>query len=145
MAAASDFPRPCAAARRRWWPMRPTHPPRAAPKPSSTPWPPPSPPTRTPTLLDELPCLAGQLHHAPVALIEDLLNALDIQVLYRPEQHQATFLATLTDTTPATINALLNDPRTGTTQTTPPPAAPPPMQRLPQGPITTVTVHDHAS
>ncbi len=39
------------------------------------------------------------------------ISALDIQILYRPEQQQTTIWATLTDTTPATITALLSDPR----------------------------------
>jgi site-specific DNA recombinase len=75
-------------------------------------------------LLDELPYLVATLAGAPVPLIEDLLTALDLQVLYRPEQGQATIWATLTDTTPQTINALLNDPRTSTTTPALRPAAP---------------------
>jgi len=37
----------------------------------------------------------GQLDDASPALIEALVNALDIQILYRPEQDQATIWATL--------------------------------------------------
>src|ERR1019366_4381523 len=85
-------------------------------------------PHEDPALLDELPHLTTTLAHAPAPLIENLLTALDIQVLYRPEQVQASILATLTDTTPQTINALLSDPRTSTT---PPPA---PLEDLPQDP-----------
>jgi hypothetical protein len=85
-----------------------------------------------PALFDELPHLASQLADAPAALVEALLNALDIQVLYRPEQHQATIWATLTDTTPATITALLGDPRVTATQTSPQqpgqPSTPSPIQ-----------------
>jgi hypothetical protein len=32
-----------------------------------------------------------------------VISALDIQVLYQPEQDQATIWATLTDTTPAIV------------------------------------------
>jgi hypothetical protein len=89
-------------------------------------------PDQDPTLLDELPYLASQLADAPADLVEALINALDIQVLYRPEQHQATVWATLTDTTPATITALLGDPRVDASQTNPShrpsPAPPSPVQ-----------------
>lgn len=83
-------------------------------------------PDQDPALLDEPPYLAGQLHDAPAALIEALLTALDIQVLYRPEQQQATIWATFTDTTPATITALLQDPAS--------PRATPPPSHLPSPP-----------
>jgi len=92
-------------------------------------------PDNDPSLLDELPYLAGQLDDAPADLVAALLDALDIQVLYRPEQHQATIWATLTDTTPATTTALLADPRTGTSQPAAPPASPAPTPDLAQGPI----------
>ena len=104
-------------------------------------------PDQDPALLDELPHLASQLADAPAALVEALLNALDIQVLYRPEQHQATSWATLTDTTPATITALLSDPRVTATQTSPqqpgPPSTPTPNSELAQGPIAAKTARDH--
>ena len=58
-------------------------------------------PDQDPALLDELPYLASQLADAPADLVEALIDALDIQILYRPEQHQATIWATLTDTTPS--------------------------------------------
>jgi hypothetical protein len=86
-----------------------------------------------------LPYLAGQIADIPADLIEALLNALDIQILYRPEQHQATICATLTDTTPATITALLNDPRVTASQLGPQPSAQAgptiPNSELAQGPI----------
>jgi hypothetical protein len=82
-------------------------------------------PRDDPGLLDELPYLSATLASAPVPLIEDLLTALDLQVLYRPEQGQATIWATLTDTTPQTVNALLNDPRASLATPGPqPPAGP---------------------
>ena len=96
-------------------------------------------PDQDPALLDELPYLASQLHDAPAALVEALINALDIQILYRPEQGQATIWATLTDTTPATITAILADPRVSASQPSPRPAAQPstpgPMSELAQGPM----------
>jgi site-specific DNA recombinase len=95
-------------------------------------------PDQDPGLLDELPYLATQLNDAPADLLEALINALDIQILYRPEQDQATIWATLTDTTPATITALLNDPRVSASQNSPQapePGTPSPMSELAQGPI----------
>jgi hypothetical protein len=53
-------------------------------------------PDQDPSLLDELPYLTSQLHKAPADLVAGLLDTPDIQVLYQPEQHQATILATLT-------------------------------------------------
>jgi hypothetical protein len=41
-----------------------------------------------------------------------LYDAFDIQVLYRQHMRQATIWATITDTTPGTVAALLTDPRT---------------------------------
>ena len=103
-------------------------------------------PGQDPALLDELPYLVTQLADAPADLLEALINALDIQILYRPEQHQATIWATLTDTTPATITALLADPRVNAGQpspTAPEPATPSPMSELAQGPIEVQTTRDH--
>jgi hypothetical protein len=104
-------------------------------------------PDQDPGLLDELPYLAGQLADAPADLIEALIDALDIQILYRPEQQQTTIWATLTDTTPATITALLSDPRVtaGQSASQPPvPASmPAPNAELAQGPIAPVSGHDH--
>ena len=95
-------------------------------------------PDQDPSLLDELPYLAGQLNDAPADLVEALINALDIQILYRPEQSQATICATLTDTTPTTIITLLNDPRVSASQNSPQPPepdAPAANAELAQGPI----------
>jgi hypothetical protein len=90
-------------------------------------------PRDDPGLLDELPYLPVTLAGAPVPLIEALLTALNLQVLYRPEQGQATIWATLTDTTPQTLNALLNDPRASTTTPVPQSLAGP-FADLPQDP-----------
>jgi hypothetical protein len=92
-----------------------------------------------PALLDELPYLTSQLDDAPADLVAALLDALDIQVLYRPEQQQATIWATLTDTTPAAITALFNDPRIAASMPSPRQSAetstPGPISDSAQGPI----------
>jgi hypothetical protein len=71
------------------------------------------------TLIDELPYAPGLLTHAPDELRERLAAAFGLQAIYRHGTRQATIVLTITDTTPATINAILADPRTATT---PPPA-----------------------
>jgi site-specific DNA recombinase len=89
-----------------------------------------------PTLLDELPYLPGILASAPEPLKEKLLAALDVQCLYRKEQNQVTIWVTITDTTPATLAALLADPRTDHHQTDPQtPAQPTGSGELAQRPI----------
>jgi site-specific DNA recombinase len=77
-------------------------------------------PVSDPALLDELPYLPGILARAPDHLTEKLLAALDVQCLYRKNQNQVTIWVTITDNTPATINALLDDPRTGSHHPDPP-------------------------
>jgi site-specific DNA recombinase len=64
------------------------------------------------TLLDELPYAAAHLTDAPAAVKASLYAAFDIQALYRQAQRQATIWATITDATPAIVDALLADPRT---------------------------------
>ncbi len=64
------------------------------------------------TLLDELPYAALNLAHAPEHVKAALYNAFDIHALYRQPIKQATIWATITDTSPGTIAALLTDPRT---------------------------------
>jgi hypothetical protein len=92
-----------------------------------------------PHLLDELPYLPGILHDAPDHLIEQLLAALNTECLFRKEQNQATIWVTITDSTPATIAALLTDPRTDDHQPSPAPPADSPEQaqwgELAQSPI----------
>jgi hypothetical protein len=79
-----------------------------------------------PALLDQLPYLPGILHNAPEHLIEQLAAALNVECLFRKEQNQATIWVTITDSTPATIAALLTDPRADHNQPSPtPPAASP--------------------
>jgi hypothetical protein len=64
-----------------------------------------------PTLLDELPALGDILTGAPAALTERLLAAFDIKATYNRDKHQVTIHATLTGTTPQTVQDLLSDPR----------------------------------
>jgi hypothetical protein len=103
------------------------------------------PPANDPTLLDELPYLPGILAKAPDAVKEKLLAALDVQCLYRKKQHQATIFVTITDTTPATLAALLADPRTDDNEPGPQPADPAPSGVLEQGPITHFMYRDHGT
>jgi hypothetical protein len=58
-------------------------------------------------LLDELPELAGRLADLPPGLQARLFAAFDIQILWNPPMRQATIHATITDTTPGIITALL--------------------------------------
>jgi hypothetical protein len=100
-----------------------------------------SEPVSDPALLDELPYLPGILRYAPEPLIERLLAALDVQCLYRKNLDQVTIWATITDTTPRTLAALLADPRTDNDtaaspqQPAPITAAPDNRGELAQGPI----------
>jgi hypothetical protein len=74
------------------------------------------------TLIDELPHALGLLARAPDDLRERLAAAFCLQAIYRPDTRQATIILTITDTTPATINAILADPRINhDTATTRPP------------------------
>jgi hypothetical protein len=104
-------------------------------------------PDNDPSLLDELPYLTAQLDDAPAHLVAALLDALDIQVLYRPEQQQATIWATLTDTTPRTITVLLSDPRVAASIPAPRRPAETSTEAIisdsAQSPISTGTGHDH--
>jgi site-specific DNA recombinase len=75
-----------------------------------------------PALLDELPELAGRLDELPERLQAELFAAFDIQILWNAPMKQATFFATITDTTPGIVAALLdragdNDPATATAVT----------------------------
>jgi hypothetical protein len=63
------------------------------------------------TLIDELPHAPGLLAQAPDDLRERLAAAFAMQAIYRPDTRQATIILTITDTIPATINAILADPR----------------------------------
>jgi hypothetical protein len=63
------------------------------------------------TLIDELPYAPGLLDRAPDDLREQLAAAFGMQAVYRRDTRQATLVLTITDTTPAIINAILADPR----------------------------------
>ncbi len=84
-------------------------------------------------LLDALPTAAHVLADAPSRIKEAILAAFDIQALYNNDMNQVTIWATLTDNTPGTIAALLNDPRTD--DDTPAPARNGTVSHLGSGPI----------
>jgi site-specific DNA recombinase len=67
-------------------------------------------------LIDLLPMLTSRLYELPQPIQAELFTALDIQVLWNAPQHQATFIATITDTNTGVINDLLarggDDPAT---------------------------------
>jgi hypothetical protein len=65
-----------------------------------------------PALLDELPLAGDILTAAPDKIKEAICAAFDIHALYRKDQHQVIIWATITPSTPATIAALVTDPRT---------------------------------
>jgi site-specific DNA recombinase len=74
-------------------------------------------------LIGELPELSTRLHELPARIHAELLAAFDIQVLWNAPLKQATFFATITDTTPGTITELLTraagDDPTATATATP--------------------------
>jgi hypothetical protein len=67
-------------------------------------------------LIDLLPMLTSRFHELPEPIQAELFTALDIQVLWNAPKHQVTFFATIADTIPGVIDALLarggNDPAT---------------------------------
>jgi hypothetical protein len=67
-------------------------------------------PDSDPSLLDELPYLTDNLASAPAELLHQLIDALDIQCLYRKDKNQATIWATITPTTPATLTVRCPEP-----------------------------------
>jgi hypothetical protein len=63
-----------------------------------------------PALLDELPHLAGLLTQAPIRLQQQLYDAFGLQLLYSKKHHRVTIRATITRTTPATVEAIAGFP-----------------------------------
>jgi site-specific DNA recombinase len=63
------------------------------------------------SLIDELPYAPGLLAQAPDDLRERLAAAFGMHAVYRQDTRQATLVLTVTDTTPAIIDAILADPR----------------------------------
>jgi hypothetical protein len=95
-------------------------------------------------LLDAIPLLAGNLSRLPERIQAALYQAFDIQLLYRKDMHQVTIWATITDSTPHAVAAIINDashdptPATSPAPTQPTPApepASPPMSALTQRPM----------
>jgi hypothetical protein len=64
-------------------------------------------PASDPRLIDLLPEIAGNLADLPAEIQAELFAAFDIHILWNPPMRQATFNATITDTTPGIITALL--------------------------------------
>jgi len=57
--------------------------------------------------LDALPILGDILHDAPARLRQQLYDAFGIQMLYKHDMRQVTIWATITETTPATLAAVI--------------------------------------
>ncbi len=72
------------------------------------------PPAPAPDLVSLLPEVTADLAALPPDLQAELLDVFDIQIIWNAPMRQATFRATITDTTPAIITALFarasNDP-----------------------------------
>ena len=65
------------------------------------------PPAPAPNLVSLLPEVTADLTALPPDLQAELLDVFDIQIIWNAPMRQATFRATITDTTPAIITALL--------------------------------------
>jgi hypothetical protein len=63
----------------------------------------------SPELLDTLPQIPGILAELPLKLRCKLYQAFDLQLLYKHDTPQVTCRATITDTTPQTVTAIIND------------------------------------
>jgi len=75
-------------------------------------------PASDPHLVDLLPEVASDLAALPPDLQAELLAAFDIQIVWNAPMRQATIHATITDTTPDIITALLIRASTGPGHTT---------------------------
>ena len=64
-------------------------------------------PAPAPDLVSLLPEVTADLASLPPGLQAELFNAFDIQIIWNAPMRQATFRATITDTTPSIVTALL--------------------------------------
>lgn len=80
-----------------------------------------------PALIEELPYAPGFLLQAPDHVREALCAALNLHCTFRSDEQQVTIRATITDTTPGIVAALIADPRTdaGSSKGSPDPPADP--------------------
>jgi hypothetical protein len=91
-------------------------------------------PAPAPDLVSLLPEVTADLAALPPGLQAELFDAFDIQIIWNAPMRQATFRATITDTTPSIITALLtragDDPATqaATTPATSADTSPAPWQ-----------------
>ena len=73
-------------------------------------------PAPAPDLVSLLPEVTADLAALPPGLQAELFDVFDIQIIWNAPMRQATFRATITDTTPAIVTALLarasDDPAT---------------------------------
>ena len=65
--------------------------------------------TLSPELLDALPQVPGILAELPLKLRCKLYQAFDLQLLYKHDTGQVTCRATITDSTPQTVAAIIHD------------------------------------
>jgi hypothetical protein len=91
-------------------------------------------------LLDALPLLSGNLSRLPERIQAALYQAFDIQLLYRKDMHQVTIWATITESTPHAVAAIItdasHDPANTASPSQPAPApASIPMSALTQRPM----------
>ena len=78
--------------------------------------------SNSPGPLGKLPMLAGALgDDTPIALEQRLYDAFSIELLYKHGMHQVTIFATITDSTPATLAAIIS---LSENPTAPPPSPP---------------------
>lgn len=69
----------------------------------------------SPDLLDALPLVPGILDELPLRLRHQLYQALDLQLVYKHDTSQVTYHATITTSTPHTVDAIINDASHSTT------------------------------
>jgi site-specific DNA recombinase len=66
----------------------------------------------SPDLLDALPLVPGILDELPLRLRHQLYQALDLRLVYKHDTSQVTYHATITTSTPHTVNAIRHDAHT---------------------------------